>query len=105
MIGHMSVCGVFFLIFLINIIITNLVYCLSSSPFFFLFLSMVLVESIPEGLVYPENSTSNPSVFQTWLDLLNEAKCSVDIASFYWTMTNNDTGTHDPSADQVKICS
>ncbi|XP_018420566.1 PREDICTED: phospholipase D3 [Nanorana parkeri] len=62
--------------------------------------NMVLVESIPEGLVYPENSTSNPSVFETWLNLLSEAKSSVDIASFYWTLTNNDTRTHHPSADQ-----
>ncbi|CAI9557573.1 unnamed protein product [Staurois parvus] len=65
--------------------------------------NMVLVESIPEGLVYPENSTSNPSVFQTWLNLLNEAKSSVDIASFYWTLTNNDTGTHHPSAEQGEL--
>lgn len=62
--------------------------------------NMVLVESIPEGLVYPENSTYHPSIFQTWLDLLNKAKSSVDIASFYWSLTNNDTGTHHPSADQ-----
>lgn len=65
--------------------------------------NMVLVESIPEGLVYPENSTSNPSIFQTWLNLLHEAKSSVDIASFYWTMTNNDTRTHHPTADQGEL--
>lgn len=65
--------------------------------------SVVLVESIPEGLVYPENSTLNPSVFQTWLTLLEEAKTSVDIASFYWTLTNNDTRTHHPSAYQGEI--
>ncbi|KAM4696663.1 5'-3' exonuclease PLD3 [Rhinophrynus dorsalis] len=60
----------------------------------------VLVESIPEGLVYDANATINPSVFQTWLSLLAEAKSSVDIASFYWTMTNNDTHTAHPSAYQ-----
>ncbi|XP_072287901.1 5'-3' exonuclease PLD3 [Pyxicephalus adspersus] len=65
--------------------------------------NMVLVESIPEGMVYPENTTSNPSVFQTWMTLLNEAKSSVDIASFYWTLTNNDTHTHHPSAEQGEL--
>ncbi|KAM9325389.1 5'-3' exonuclease PLD3 [Gastrophryne carolinensis] len=65
--------------------------------------NMVLVESIPEGLVYPDNSTSNPSVFQTWLRLLSEAQSSVDIASFYWTLTNNDTHTQHPSANQGEL--
>ncbi|MEE6491207.1 hypothetical protein FKM82_016129 [Ascaphus truei] len=60
----------------------------------------VLVESIPEGLVYGDNATINPSIFLTWQNLLREAKSSVDIASFYWTMTNNDTRTQDPSANQ-----
>lgn len=60
----------------------------------------VLVESIPEGLVYTDNSTVNPSIYQSWLDLLGTAKSSVDIASFYWTLTNNDTHTMSPTADQ-----
>ncbi|XP_010770200.1 phospholipase D3-like [Notothenia coriiceps] len=29
-----------------------------------------------------------------------EARSSVDIASFYWTLTNKDTGTHEPSANK-----
>lgn len=65
------------------------------SPF-----SIVLVESIPEGLEF-NSSTSHPSIFQTWLSLMNEAQSSIDIASFYWTLTNSDTGTHEPTADQV----
>ncbi|XP_068106908.1 5'-3' exonuclease PLD3 [Hyperolius riggenbachi] len=62
--------------------------------------NIVLVESMPEGLVYPEKYATNPSVFQTWLNLISEAKSSIDIASFYWTMTNNDTHTQHPTADQ-----
>ncbi|KAG8448764.1 hypothetical protein GDO86_015720 [Hymenochirus boettgeri] len=65
--------------------------------------SFVLVESIPEGLVYDANSTINPSIFQSWLNLLTNAKSSVDIASFYWTMTNNDTKTHVSSAGQGEL--
>ncbi|XP_060114324.1 5'-3' exonuclease PLD3 [Heteronotia binoei] len=60
----------------------------------------VLVESIPEGLVYEENSTTNPSTFQAWANLIAEARSTVDIAAFYWTLQNKDTRTHDPSASQ-----
>ncbi|XP_069500585.1 5'-3' exonuclease PLD3 [Ambystoma mexicanum] len=60
----------------------------------------VLVESIPEDLVYEANSTINPTTFQSWLDLLAMANSSVDIVSFYWTLTNEDTGTKSPTANQ-----
>ncbi|XP_070620883.1 5'-3' exonuclease PLD3 [Erythrolamprus reginae] len=60
----------------------------------------VLVESIPEGVSYDGNSTVGPSTFETWQSLLREAKGSVDIASFYWTLSNQDTHTQDPSASQ-----
>ncbi|CAN8177079.1 unnamed protein product [Coccothraustes coccothraustes] len=43
---------------------------------------------------------SGPSTFQAWQGLLAGATRSVDIASFYWTLTNNDTRTHEPSAQQ-----
>lgn len=61
----------------------------------------VLVESIPEGLDFPNASTGNPSTSQAWLGLLAGAHSSLDIASFYWTLTNNDTHTQEPSAQQV----
>ncbi|XP_049433120.1 5'-3' exonuclease PLD3 [Epinephelus fuscoguttatus] len=60
---------------------------------------IVLVESIPEGLEF-NSSTIHPSIFQAWLNLMGEARSSVDIASFYWTLTNKDTGTHEPTAYQ-----
>lgn len=59
-----------------------------------------MVESIPEGLDF-NSSTSHPSIFQAWLNLMSEARSSVDIASFYWTLTNEDTGTQEPTARQV----
>lgn len=61
----------------------------------------MLVESIPEGLDFPNASTGNPSTGQAWLGLLAGAHSSLDIASFYWTLTNNDTHTQEPSAQQV----
>ncbi|XP_032367959.1 phospholipase D3 [Etheostoma spectabile] len=60
---------------------------------------IVLVESIPEGLEF-NSSTTHPSIFQAWINLMAEARSSVDIASFYWTLTNKDTGTHEPTANQ-----
>lgn len=60
----------------------------------------VLAESIPEGLVFDDNATFNPSTFEAWMNLLSAAQTSVDIASFYWTLTNNDTHTEQPSASQ-----
>lgn len=61
--------------------------------------TIVLVESIPEGLVFNSSST-HPSIYQAWLDLIGDARSSVDIASFYWTLTNADTGTKEPTANQ-----
>lgn len=60
---------------------------------------IVLVESIPEGLQF-NSSTTHPSIFQAWMSLMNEARSSLDVASFYWTLTNTDTHTHEPTADQ-----
>lgn len=62
---------------------------------------VVLVESIPVGVEF-NSSTAHPSIFQAWMSLMSEARSSVDIASFYWTLTNRDTGTQEPSAVQVR---
>ncbi|NXN49704.1 PLD3 Phospholipase, partial [Rynchops niger] len=61
---------------------------------------IVLVESIPEGMIFGNDSVRNPSTFFTWMNLLGSVTRSLDIASFYWTLTNEDTGTHEPSASQ-----
>uniref|UniRef100_A0A663N595 5'-3' exonuclease PLD3 n=1 Tax=Athene cunicularia TaxID=194338 RepID=A0A663N595_ATHCN len=61
---------------------------------------IVLVESIPEGVTFGNGSVPNPSTFSTWMNLLGTVTHSLDIASFYWTMTNEDTRTHEPSAAQ-----
>ncbi|XP_037325069.2 5'-3' exonuclease PLD3 [Pungitius pungitius] len=60
---------------------------------------VVLLESIPEGLEF-NSSTAHPTIFQAWLNLMGEARSSIDIASFYWTLTNKDTGTDEPTANQ-----
>ncbi|KAJ8014826.1 hypothetical protein DPEC_G00019780 [Dallia pectoralis] len=61
-----------------------------------------LVESIPEGLVYPSGSTYLPSISKTWIHLLNGANSSVDIAAFYLTLRASELGISEPSAGQGK---
>ncbi|NWI08799.1 PLD3 Phospholipase, partial [Crypturellus soui] len=40
----------------------------------------------------------NPSTFDAWRGLLRGAARTLDVAAFYWTLTNEDTGTREPSA-------
>ena len=56
-----------------------------------------LVESIPVGVSYPHGSPRHPPISDGWLKLIDMAQESIDIASFYWTLRGNDTGTDDPS--------
>ncbi|KAB5575025.1 hypothetical protein PHYPO_G00215910 [Pangasianodon hypophthalmus] len=58
---------------------------------------LVLLESIPVGVEF-NSSVGHPSIYQAWRSLLSEAQSSLDIASFYWTLTNEDTHTHEPTA-------
>ncbi|KAK6299364.1 hypothetical protein J4Q44_G00308740 [Coregonus suidteri] len=61
-----------------------------------------LVESVPEGLFYPPDSSSLPSISETWTNLLTRANSSVDIAAFYFTLRDTDLGLTEPSAVQGK---
>lgn len=61
---------------------------------------LVLVESIPVGMEF-NSSVSYPSIYEAWRGLLSQAQSSLDISSFYWTLTNEDTHTHEPTANQV----
>lgn len=52
-----------------------------------------IVESIPDGLLYPNvNDTQFLSTFEAWQTLLNLTKSTINIASFYWTMLGIDVG-------------
>lgn len=62
--------------------------------------SISLVESIPQGMVYPDNTTPYPSTYQTWLNLIDVANSSIEIASFYWTLRKTDIYP-DPSSNEV----
>ncbi|XP_011315372.1 phospholipase D3 isoform X2 [Fopius arisanus] len=49
-----------------------------------------LVESIPVGMVYDNNSVVHKSTYLTWMDLINSAESTIEIAALYWTMKRED---------------
>ncbi|XP_074861853.1 5'-3' exonuclease PLD4-like [Carettochelys insculpta] len=62
--------------------------------------SLVLVESIPVGLAYSPSSPRHLPIYQAWMDLLDAANHSVDIAAFYFTLRDSDTEEEEPSSWQ-----
>lgn len=60
----------------------------------FVHIRIELVESVPEGLVYPDGSPSFLSTFEAWNRLLELANKTIDIGSFYWTLRGADTYNH-----------
>lgn len=53
-----------------------------------------LVESIPEGITYPDGSPSFISTYEAWNLLIKMANESIDIGSFYWTLRGADFYNH-----------
>ena len=63
---------------------------------------LVLVESIPQDLPPAAGSPSAQPLAQAWLQLLDAARESVHVASFYWSLTGSDTGVNDSSSQLVR---
>ncbi|XP_062921537.1 5'-3' exonuclease PLD4 isoform X3 [Mobula hypostoma] len=63
----------------------------------------VLIETVPDGLVYAENATGYQSIYNSWMNLINMANSSLDIASFYWTLTGSDINVTDPTSKYGEI--
>ncbi|XP_031628131.1 phospholipase D3-like isoform X2 [Contarinia nasturtii] len=61
--------------------------CLSSC-------NIELVESIPEGLVYPDKSPLFQSTYKAWNRLIGLANKTINIGSFYWTLRGADFYNH-----------
>lgn len=53
-----------------------------------------LVESIPEGLVYPDGSPLFLSTYEAWNKLIGLATKTINIGSFYWTLRGADFYNH-----------
>ena len=61
---------------------------------------LILVESIPEDLPFAAGSPTAQPLAQAWLQLLDTARESVHIASYYWSLTGLDIGVNDSSSRQ-----
>ncbi|XP_063826849.1 5'-3' exonuclease PLD3-like isoform X1 [Ostrinia nubilalis] len=61
-----------------------------------------LVESIPEGHMYPPNVTHLPTK-NAWLNLIDEAQTSIEIASFYWTLRFNEMYPYNSSIEGEQV--
>lgn len=59
-----------------------------------------LIESIPENLTYPQGAPSHPSIYASWLKLLDSAKSNIYIASSYWSLRSEDIPVKDSSSWQ-----
>lgn len=53
-----------------------------------------LVESIPEGLIYPDKSPKFTSTFDAWNQLITIANKTINIVSFYWALRRQDFYNH-----------
>lgn len=62
---------------------------------------LVLVESIPQDLPFAAGSPSAPPLAQAWPQLLDAARESIHMASFYWSLTGPDIGVNDSSSRPV----
>ncbi|XP_077255467.1 5'-3' exonuclease PLD3 isoform X2 [Temnothorax americanus] len=49
-----------------------------------------LVESIPVGLNYNNNTPQHETTYDSWMDLIGMAQDTIEIASLYWTMKRED---------------
>ncbi|XP_046741298.1 5'-3' exonuclease PLD3-like isoform X2 [Diprion similis] len=58
-----------------------------------------LVESIPIGMVYPNNSVQHPSTYNSWMELIASAQSSIEIAAMYWTMTRQEVYPDDSAKE------
>ncbi|XP_041979993.1 5'-3' exonuclease PLD3-like isoform X2 [Aricia agestis] len=61
-----------------------------------------LVESIPEGHMYPPNVTHMPTK-NAWLDLIDEAQSSIEIASYYWNLRFNEGYPYNSSVEGEQV--
>ncbi|KYM89583.1 Phospholipase D3 [Atta colombica] len=52
--------------------------------------SLSLVESIPVGLNYSNNTVQHESTYDSWMNLIEMAQDTIEIASLYWTMRRED---------------
>nr|BAN21362.1 conserved hypothetical protein [Riptortus pedestris] len=52
--------------------------------------SISLVETIPDGMSYRNGSTPYRSTHDVWMEMIELANSTIEIASFYWTLRDTD---------------
>ncbi|VVC29656.1 Phospholipase D/Transphosphatidylase,PLD-like domain [Cinara cedri] len=62
-----------------------------------------LCESMPIGMTYENNAIVLKSTYQTWMDLIHSAKRTIEIASLYWTLNDQDFPAHDGAQEGKNI--
>lgn len=58
------------------------------------------MESIPDEMSYRNGTTPYPTTYSVWLDLLEKAEFTVEIASYYWELRDG-TAENFPTGDRV----
>ncbi|KAK9500345.1 hypothetical protein O3M35_001626 [Rhynocoris fuscipes] len=61
--------------------------------------NFTLIETIPYGMSYRNGSTPFPSTFDIWSEMISTANHTLEIASFYWTLRDNE-GTQFPGQEK-----
>lgn len=65
--------------------------------------SISLVETIPIGMNYDNNTARHETIYDSWMDLIGMAQETIEIASLYWTMKGEDVipDDSDKNGEQV----
>ncbi|KAK6181572.1 hypothetical protein SNE40_009399 [Patella caerulea] len=64
------------------------------------FCTLTLTETIPQNLTFRKNETIHVPTGQSLLDLINIAKHTIEIASYYWTLRGIDLSYHDDTSKE-----
>lgn len=59
------------------------------------------MESLPQDLPFASGSPTAQPLSQAWMQLLDSARESVHVASYYWSLTGPDIGVNDSSSQLV----